>query len=1067
MKGDFSRITFDPSNHYSAVLKQQGRVSLDSEENEDKAIREHLALTTTEDLVGPCGAPMSGGGFKIEVAGTSSQRDLSISAGRIYVDGILCELEGSGVTYGSQDDYPDPDPQLDAPVGQTDLVYLDVWQKHITVIEEPDLREVALNGPDTTTRVKTLWQVKVVSPVGNVTCVDDISGWPPSPSGGRLTTDVVTPPESTDPCSLSPSGGYRGLENRLYRVEVHQGGNIGNATFKWSEHNGSLLFAIQELISGGATAQLRLERVGRDRVLTLSQGDWVEVLDDATELSGASGTMAQISEIDEANGIVTLDRSLPAYDINGHPKVRRWSQPSDAITITNDTFDLDNSGIQVQFSGGNFLVGDWWVFAARSILGEIEPLSAAPPMGIEHHYCKLALVTWVASGDPWQATIQDCRPEFPALTELTSLYYVSGDGQEAMPSPLTPRLPYPLQAGVASGQWPLAGANVQFTAAPGNGNLEAQDGTDLGAQTVVQTGTDGVAEVYWRLNPDTDPGSVRPNQQVEAKLLNASQQEVLDASGNPVYLPVRFNANLSIASQVAYDNPAGCLTDAPTVKDALDQLCQNYTIHYVSGDGQPGLPGAFLAQPLVVRVSNGATPMDGADVAFTVRDGTGGLEEGTLPNFAPQAGPNDPLPDNIQVSTDQDGLAVCLWRLDSSTSSQRVEAHVARSQTLFVGFNASPNTADQVHFTPDPDCAGLATVNNVQDALNTLCKLSTPDDPGVHIEAVEIILPDTADRPPLLNDSEITPSTLANGILIRCDRDLAEDKERVDKPVCFVTLEMPYPLNQADLSFWGFDNLPLLIGYQPLKLASRVQIGDQFILWRPIDSSMRWLRQEFSKLFTTMRANEWDTRILAHLTVKSNFIWSQDDPSLYLDGQAFGVSVGDRTRLRLPSGDGKRGGDFEMWFWLTEQSRQPAGFGFIPGVKGPLVTNELLAEAFDIAINRSLLMEQGSLPRGYQVDANKELNLDRAQSLVAESGLQGLTLRMAVQPQFTDIASEIAQMMEQIGLQVAINEAPEEATMIAMMQSGEADFTIGDENLALRLSSQDPDTFGASSFNRL
>jgi hypothetical protein len=34
VRGDFSRITFRPDRHYSAVLMQQGRVSLDSDWNE-------------------------------------------------------------------------------------------------------------------------------------------------------------------------------------------------------------------------------------------------------------------------------------------------------------------------------------------------------------------------------------------------------------------------------------------------------------------------------------------------------------------------------------------------------------------------------------------------------------------------------------------------------------------------------------------------------------------------------------------------------------------------------------------------------------------------------------------------------------------------------------------------------------------------------------------------------------------------------------------------------------------------------------------------------------------------
>src|SRR5207249_2944264 len=58
------------------------------------------------------------------------------------------------------------------------------------------------------------------------------------------------------------------------------------------------------------------------------------------------------------------------------------------------------------------------------------------------------------------------------------------------------------------------------------------------------------------------------SQQVEATLL--------DADGSPIPLPIRFNANLSTANQVAYD-PQNCPDMATahikTVQDALDHLC--------------------------------------------------------------------------------------------------------------------------------------------------------------------------------------------------------------------------------------------------------------------------------------------------------------------------------------------------------------------------------------------------------------------------------------------------------------------------------------------------------------
>jgi hypothetical protein len=62
--------------------------------------------------------------------------------------------------------------------------------------------------------------------------------------------------------------------------------------------------------------------------------------------------------------------------------------------------------------------------------------------------------------------------------------------------------------------------------------------------------------------------------------------------------------------------------------------------------------------------------------------------------------------------------------------------------------------------------------------------------------------------------------------------------------------------------------------------------------------------------------------LLTHLKLKGNCIRGLNDPTLYLDGDAFGITRqdpdGNHIGLRIPqSGDGKRGGDFEMWFWLV------------------------------------------------------------------------------------------------------------------------------------------------------
>ena len=68
MKGDFSRLTFDPTKHYTGVLHQQGRVWLDSDWNED--VLERLALLQRQltDIIGLNGVPSPGAAFQIKFA---------------------------------------------------------------------------------------------------------------------------------------------------------------------------------------------------------------------------------------------------------------------------------------------------------------------------------------------------------------------------------------------------------------------------------------------------------------------------------------------------------------------------------------------------------------------------------------------------------------------------------------------------------------------------------------------------------------------------------------------------------------------------------------------------------------------------------------------------------------------------------------------------------------------------------------------------------------------------------------------------------------------------------------
>jgi len=62
MKGDFSRFSFDPAKHYSAVLMQQGRVQTDADWNEQVAIETFQRETRGCDIIGRSGVPAGSSG---------------------------------------------------------------------------------------------------------------------------------------------------------------------------------------------------------------------------------------------------------------------------------------------------------------------------------------------------------------------------------------------------------------------------------------------------------------------------------------------------------------------------------------------------------------------------------------------------------------------------------------------------------------------------------------------------------------------------------------------------------------------------------------------------------------------------------------------------------------------------------------------------------------------------------------------------------------------------------------------------------------------------------------------
>jgi hypothetical protein len=97
MKGDFTRFTFRPDKQYSSVRLQQGRVQLDADWNEQVDIHAYQLQTAQTAFFGDNGAPKAR--RRASRSAIDSQRGLTLSPGRFFVAGLLCELAPSAAMF--------------------------------------------------------------------------------------------------------------------------------------------------------------------------------------------------------------------------------------------------------------------------------------------------------------------------------------------------------------------------------------------------------------------------------------------------------------------------------------------------------------------------------------------------------------------------------------------------------------------------------------------------------------------------------------------------------------------------------------------------------------------------------------------------------------------------------------------------------------------------------------------------------------------------------------------------------------------------------------------------------
>jgi hypothetical protein len=439
MYGDFSRLTVANARHrhYASVLLQQGRVHLDADWNELVALTAAHTEARMTDIIGRTGAPKRDAGFRIVRSGSS----FTISAGRYYVDGVMVENDARVSFEAQAERVVQPALTTLLADGETGIVYLDVWKEDVCALEDIRLREPALGGPDTATRLKIAWHVGVQALGDTGLSIDAITHrarlgtpvWLPGSGAMRAGTSIPDHlPDDAD-CLLAPEAGYLSQDNRLYRVEIHRGGTRNQARFKWSRENGSVLARLErnadgEFLLGGAV---------EDEALGFPDDVIGEVFDDSDRHLGRAGLLRRMRR--QPDGTVAFTGGLGrSFDDMRNPRVRRWDQGAGSSNLglsMNAAAIVLEKGIEIAFQPGDYRIGDYWLIPARAATGTIEwppaglppgglggPLAAAeaaPSFGWGRRRVPLAVIRRSGSGLAGPAA--DLRPVFSSLTQLEAV----------------------------------------------------------------------------------------------------------------------------------------------------------------------------------------------------------------------------------------------------------------------------------------------------------------------------------------------------------------------------------------------------------------------------------------------------------------------------------------------------------------------------------------------------------------------------------------------------------------------------------------------------------------------
>ena len=275
------------------------------------------------------------GSGRVRSAPSWAGRRLRVGGGRYYVGGIRCESLAP-FYYSRQPDLPNA--EVPPGLGQkgTYLVYLDVWERLVTAMDEPEIAEPALSGIDSSVRVRVVHQVRLL-PV--TVRGKDPEQWPEW-------KDLMARSQSRGQMSARYDRGPRSPKNQLYRVEIHCAGGVYGLP-EQRDTSGSLV--ITSLMDENC---VRTE--SRAGVPALTAGQLVEIYTERGDGDNKKGDLAVIVATNENE--LKLHPFPDELTLQDKPKIRaiagfKWSRdngsriwPIQSVETDSDVIILDDAG---------------------------------------------------------------------------------------------------------------------------------------------------------------------------------------------------------------------------------------------------------------------------------------------------------------------------------------------------------------------------------------------------------------------------------------------------------------------------------------------------------------------------------------------------------------------------------------------------------------------------------------------------------------------------------------------------------------------------------------------------